>query len=125
MILRASSLNPFASATLRVASECQKLSKPEAGEASSARSMNKATSLRNMFQSPADRLEQHQCGLPMAPTTALFVKDISERRDQMFCIHAGSQRGSAGRTVSLRVSRMCYTILFKHIPSKKACSFPK
>jgi hypothetical protein len=24
-----------------------------------------------------------------------------------------------------KVSRMCYTILFKHIPSKKACSFPK
>src|SRR6476660_6660700 len=65
MILRASSLNPNESPTLRVASECQKVSKPDAGEAITATSMNNTTALRNMFQSPADRLEQDQLRLPM------------------------------------------------------------
>src|SRR5579859_2577697 len=65
MILRASSLNPFASATLRVASECQKVSNPDAGEARRARSMSKAMSFRNISKSPASRLEQHQYELPI------------------------------------------------------------
>src|SRR4051794_50618 len=94
MILRASSLNPFASATLRVASECQKVSKPDAGEARRARSMNRATSLRNMFQSPADRLEQHQYGLLTACKGQLVQsKNISGSRDMMHAFHAAI-RGS-------------------------------
>src|SRR5437016_1736560 len=48
MILRASSLKPKSLAARRVASECQKLSNPAAGEASTAHSISSTTSFRNM-----------------------------------------------------------------------------
>src|SRR5438552_15249977 len=48
MILLASSLKPKSLAARRVASECQKLSNPAAGEASTAHSMSSTTSFRNI-----------------------------------------------------------------------------
>src|SRR5437016_9983389 len=48
MILRASSLKPKSLAARRVASECQKLSNPAAGEASTAHSMSSTTNFCNM-----------------------------------------------------------------------------
>src|SRR5579859_6953812 len=127
MILRASSLNPNDSATLRVASECQNVSKPDAGEARSDRSMNKTTALRNMFQSPAHRLEQHQPGWPIAQRNIALSSDRFQRSATALHARLLPQRiGSNGFPSGACSSEpVCYTISFKHIPSKKACSFPK
>src|SRR5689334_16657887 len=83
---------------------------------------------KHVFRSPAHRLEQHQPGWPIAGRETL----LSDRPD--------SQRKAAAQHARLllrpptsdelparwvRNEPVCYTILFKHIPSKKACSFPK
>src|SRR5260221_11269752 len=93
MILRASSLNPNASPVFLVASECQKVSKPEAGETRTAKSMNNTTSLRNIFQSPAHRLEQHRDGLPTACKALLMMERTSkESKKQQFALFAAAMR---------------------------------
>src|SRR5579859_2402019 len=123
MILRASSLNPNDSATLRVASECQKVSKPDAGEARSARSMVKTMALRNMNQSPAHRLEQHQPRWPIAERESASNTGRLQQKQQHARLLLHEKKWIPVRWVSSEP--VCYTISFKHIPSKKACSFPK
>src|ERR1044071_7540547 len=70
--------------------------------------------------------------LALMPEPAPWVQGIAERREPDFDVNrARILSGGASDWQSKRVNgsclktRVCYTISFKHIPSKKACSFPK
>src|SRR5690349_2717480 len=127
MILRASSLNPNDSPTLRVASECQNVSKLYAGEVRSDRSMNKTTALRNMNQSPAHRLEQHQPGWPIARETLLKVRtDFNgQQRLARASIAAGASEAMACRPVRAQARQYATLLVSSTYRLKKHAPFQR
>jgi len=46
-----------------------------------------------------------------------WIQNISGTRDKMCRVSCGGPWKWPRRSITVRVSRMCYTILFKHIPS--------